>query len=97
MLTAYQEVEDNLAAMRILQGESQMQQDAVAAAQQQQEIAINRYKGGLNNYLTVITAQSIELSNELTASTIWTRRMTASVLLIKALGGGWDVKQLPKL
>ena len=97
VLTAYQEVEDNLAAMRILQGESQTQQDAVAAAQQQQEIAINRYKGGLNNYLTVITAQSIELSNELTASTIWTRRMTASVLLIKALGGGWDVKQLPKL
>lgn len=97
VLTAYQEVEDNLAAMRILQGESQTQQDAVAAAQEQEKLAMIRYKGGVDNYLTVITAQSTVLTNQLTASSIWTRRMTSSVLLIKALGGGWDVKQLPRL
>lgn len=97
VLTAYQEVEDNLAAMRILQQETKTQQDAVTAAQKQEEIAMQRYKGGLANYLDVITAQSIALSNELVASQIWTRRMTASVLLIKALGGGWDISQMPHL
>ncbi|HEX4021336.1 MAG TPA: efflux transporter outer membrane subunit [Acidobacteriaceae bacterium] len=97
VLTAYQEVEDNLAALRVLQGEAQTQQDAVAAAQQQEQIATSLYKGGLDTYLNVITAQSITLSNELVASQIGTRRMAASVLLIKALGGGWDVSQLPKL
>ena len=97
VLTAYQEVEDNLAAMRILQTEAQTQNDAVVAAQKQQEIATNRYKGGIDNYLNVITAQSVALSNQLTASQIGTRRMVASVLLIKALGGGWDINQLPKL
>ncbi|MGC9292474.1 MAG: efflux transporter outer membrane subunit [Acidobacteriaceae bacterium] len=97
VLTAYQEVEDNLAALRILQQETQTQHDAVVAAQKQEEIAMQRYKGGIDNYLDVITAQSIALSNELVASQIWMRRMTASVLLIKALGGGWDVTQMPKL
>lgn len=97
VLTAYQEVEDNLGALRILQQEAVTQQDAVAAAELQQQIAIRRYKNGIDNYLNVITAQNVELSNELTASEIWTRRMTASVLLMKALGGGWNVKQLPKM
>ncbi len=96
VLTAYQEVEDNLAALRILRDESATQREAVVAAQKQQEIATSRYKGGIDNYLNVITAQSIELSNEQTAAQIWTRQMTASVLLIEALGGGWDAKQLPK-
>ncbi len=97
VLTAYQEVEDNLAALHALQQESQTQQGAVSAAKLQQELATRRYKNGIDNYLNVITAQNVELSNELTASQIWTRRMTASVLLIKALGGGWNEKQLPKM
>ena len=96
VLTAYQEVEDNLSALSILHGEAETQQEAVVAAQKQQQIATSRYRSGIDNYLNVITAQNIELSNAMTASQIWTRQMTASVLLIKALGGGWDTKQLPK-
>ncbi len=96
VLTAYQEVEDNLSALSILHSEAETQQEAVVAAQKQQEIATSRYRSGIDNYLNVITAQNIELSNAMTASQIWTRQMTASVLLIKALGGGWDTKQLPK-
>lgn len=95
VLGAYQEVEDNLAALRILQGEAKTQQQAVVSAHRQEAIALARYKSGLANYLTVITAQSIDMSNQLTASEILTRRMTASVLLIKDLGGGWNTKQLP--
>ena len=97
VLTAYQEVEDNLAALNALQQETQTQQDAVAAARLQQQLSTRRYKNGIDNYLSVITAQNVELSNEVTAAQIWTRRMTASVLLIKALGGGWDATQLPKM
>lgn len=96
VLNAYQEVENNLAALRILQSEAGTQQQAVVAAQHQEAIALSRYKSGLADYLTVITAQSIDLSNQLTASQIWSRQMSASVLLIKALGGGWNASQLPK-
>ncbi len=96
VLSAYQEVEDNLAALRILQQETDTQQQAVAAARRQEQIAQSRYENGIDNYLNVTAAQSIELSNELTAAQIWTRRMTASVLLLKALGGGWNASQLPK-
>ena len=95
VLGAYQEVEDNLAALRILQTEEATQQQAVVSAQHEEEIALSRYRSGLADYLTVITAQSIDLSNQLTAARIRTRRMSASVLLIKALGGGWNVSQLP--
>jgi NodT family efflux transporter outer membrane factor (OMF) lipoprotein len=95
VLTSFQEVEDNLAALRILEGESAKQQQAVESAERSLALSTNRYKGGLVTYFEVITAQSIALSNEITAVNILTRRMNASVLLIKALGGGWNASTLP--
>ncbi len=96
VLTAYQEVEDNLAALRILEQETQTENETIASAQQQEDIAMKLYKEGLDPYLNVIQAQSVVLSSEITSASILTRRMTASVLLIKALGGGWNTTQLPK-
>jgi NodT family efflux transporter outer membrane factor (OMF) lipoprotein len=95
-LTAFQQVEDNLAAMRILEQESKEQQEAVAAAEESLRIFTNRYKGGLDTYLQVITAQTATLSNQRTEVDIRRRRMDASVLLIKAVGGGWNTSKLPK-
>jgi NodT family efflux transporter outer membrane factor (OMF) lipoprotein len=95
-LTAFQEVEDNLAALRILEHETQQQQQAVASSQESLQLFTNRYKGGVDTYLQVITAQTIELANERNAIDIQRRRLDASVLLIKALGGGWDVSNLPQ-
>src|SRR5207247_9693238 len=95
VLTAFQEVEDNLAALRILEQESKTQKAAVAGAEYSLELSTNRYKGGVVSYLEVITAQSIALSDERAAVGILRRRMTASVSLIKALGGGWNVTSLP--
>jgi NodT family efflux transporter outer membrane factor (OMF) lipoprotein len=95
-LTAFQEVEDNVAALRILSDEAQQQERAVASAKDSLQLFTNRYKGGVDTYLQVITAQTLELGNERNAIDIQRRRMDASVLLAKALGGGWDVSQLPK-
>jgi NodT family efflux transporter outer membrane factor (OMF) lipoprotein len=95
VLTAFQEVEDNLASLRILEQESAKQQQAVQSAERSLALSTNRYKGGLVTYFEVITAQSIALSNERTGVDILTRRMNSSVFLIKALGGGWDVSKLP--
>jgi len=94
-LTAFQEVEDNVAALRILENETQQQQQAVASSQESLQLFTNRYKGGVDTYLQVITAQTIELANERNAIDILRRRLDASVLLIKALGGGWNVSNLP--
>lgn len=96
VLTAYQEVEDNLIALHILERETQTQNLAVTSAQQQMDIAMKLYKRGLDPYLNVIQAQTVVLSSELTSANLVTRRMTASVLLVKALGGGWNRSQLPK-
>jgi len=96
-LNAFQEVEDNLAALRILSQESEQQKAAVASAQESLQLATNRYTGGLDNYLTVLSAQAIALFNERNDVDVLRRRMDASVLLIKALGGGWNVSQLPKV
>jgi NodT family efflux transporter outer membrane factor (OMF) lipoprotein len=96
-LTAFQEVEDNVAALRILENETQQQQQAVASSQESLQLFTNRYKGGVDTYLQVITAQTIELANERNAIDILRRRLDASVLLVKALGGGWDVSNLPQL
>jgi NodT family efflux transporter outer membrane factor (OMF) lipoprotein len=95
VLTAFQEVEDSLSDLRVLGEEAKTQDAAVAAAQRSLDQSVNRYKGGLDNYLTVITAQSLALDNQRTAVNLLTRRMTSSVLLVKALGGGWDVSKLP--
>jgi outer membrane protein TolC len=97
VLTGFLEVEDNLAALRILQDEAQTQAGAVAAAEHSLELSNNRYRGGVANYLEVTTAQSAALSDEVTAVNLLTRRMTSSVLLIKALGGGWSVSQIPPI
>jgi NodT family efflux transporter outer membrane factor (OMF) lipoprotein len=97
VLNAFQEVEDNLAALRILDQESTVQQAAVAAAERSLNISTSRYKGGVTTYLEVLTAQTTQLSNERTQEDIETRQFVASVQLILALGGGWDTSQLPKL
>jgi NodT family efflux transporter outer membrane factor (OMF) lipoprotein len=94
VLTAYQEVEDNLAALRLLEDESKTESAAVAAAEHSLALSNNRYKGGVTTYLEVITAQTTALADERTAVQISGRRMVASVLLIKALGGGWDAASL---
>jgi len=96
-LDAFQQVEDNLAALRVLEKETATQRAAVAAAEQSLELSTNRYTGGLVTYLEVVTAQGTALVNERAAVDILRRRMDASVLLIKALGGGWDSTKLPKL
>jgi NodT family efflux transporter outer membrane factor (OMF) lipoprotein len=97
ILTAFQEVEDNLAALRILEDESVTQTRAVAAAQHSLSLSETRYRGGVTNYLEVTTAQTAALSDEVTAVNLLTRRMAASVLLVKALGGGWNVAQIPRV
>lgn len=97
VLTAFQEVEDNLAALRILQEEAEVEDGAVTAAQHSVSLSITRYKGGIANYLEVTTAQSAALADEVTAVNILTRRMTSSVLLVKAIGGGWNVTEIPRI
>jgi NodT family efflux transporter outer membrane factor (OMF) lipoprotein len=94
-LTGFQEVEDNLAALRILENEAQQQEQAVASSQDSLHLFTNRYKGGVDTYLQVITAETIELANERNAIDILRRRMDASVLLVKAMGGSWSVSNLP--
>lgn len=89
VLTAFQEVEDNLAALRLLEAESRVQNEAVQAAQQTTTIVSNQYRAGIVGYLSVITAQTAELNNRKSALIIQGRRLTATVQLIKALGGGW--------
>ncbi len=89
VLTAFQDVEDNLAALRILEQEASVQDDAVKAARESLAIVLNQYRAGTANYLAVIVIQAAALSNERSAITILGRRLTASVALIKALGGGW--------
>jgi NodT family efflux transporter outer membrane factor (OMF) lipoprotein len=95
-LDAFQQVEDNLAALRILEQEAQQQQRAVASARESLQLFTNRYKGGVDTYLQVITAQTVTLSNERNRVDIMRRRMDAAVLLVKALGGGWNVTDLPQ-
>jgi NodT family efflux transporter outer membrane factor (OMF) lipoprotein len=95
VLGAFQEVEDNLAALRLLEDEAKTQDAAVASAQRSLSLSTNRYKGGVTTYLEVITAQSIALTDQRVAVEIAGRRMTASVTLIKALGGGWTASNLP--
>ncbi len=97
VLAAFQDVEDNLAALRILGNESAQEQLAVAAAQRSLNINTAQYKGGVATYLQVLTAQTALLTNQRTQADISTRQFVASVQLIRALGGGWDTTQLPKL
>ena len=95
VLTGFQEVEDNLAALRILEQESVVQAQALAASRQAVELTLNQYKSGIVSYLNVLTAQTTALANERTAVDLRGRRLAASVVLIRALGGGWDTTALP--
>jgi NodT family efflux transporter outer membrane factor (OMF) lipoprotein len=95
VLSAFQQVEDNLAALRILEQEAGTQAVAVQAAQRSLSLSTTRYEGGVTSYLEVITAQNAALSDEVTAVNILGRRMASAVLLIQALGGGWDRSTLP--
>jgi outer membrane protein TolC len=96
VLTAFQQVEDHLASLRILEDEAGRQQRAVESARESEGLSFNRYKGGLVTYLEVVTAQSIRLQNERAAVHIERRRLEASVMLIRALGGGWNASSLPQ-
>jgi NodT family efflux transporter outer membrane factor (OMF) lipoprotein len=95
VLSAFQEVEDDLAALRYLAEEAQQQAQAVAAAEKALSLELDRYKAGTDSYLNVITTQTIALGDEQNAVAILQRRMTAAVDLVKAMGGGWDASTLP--
>jgi NodT family efflux transporter outer membrane factor (OMF) lipoprotein len=95
VLTAFQQVEDSLASLRILSVEIQHQDEAVKSAERTLALAVDRYKLGIDPYLNVISAQTSLLSNQQTAVTLRVQQMTASDGLIEALGGGWDASQLP--
>jgi NodT family efflux transporter outer membrane factor (OMF) lipoprotein len=96
VLNGFQQVEDNLAAVRILEREAKVQDEAVAAAQRSLDLSVTRYRGGVTSYLEVTIAQSAALSDQVTAVNILGRRMANTVLLIQALGGGWDRSSLPE-
>jgi NodT family efflux transporter outer membrane factor (OMF) lipoprotein len=95
VLAALQQTEDNLASLRLLTREIEQEQDTVASAQRNLEVASARYKTGLDPYLNVFTAQTILLTNQQTVITLRVQQMTSSVQLIEALGGGWSVGTLP--
>jgi outer membrane protein TolC len=96
VLSAFQQVEDNLAALRVLEQEAGVQATAVQPAQPSLDLSNSRYEVGVTSYLEVITAQNAALSDEVTAVNIVGRRMASAVLLIEALGGGWDRSCLPE-
>ncbi len=96
-LTAFRQVEDNLAALRVLETEADQQRAATESAQQSLDLFKTRYEGGVDTYLQVVTSQTTALANQRNDIEITRRRLEASILLIKALGGGWTTAQLPNL
>ena len=90
------EVEDNLAALRILEEEARVQDEAVRAGREAVELTLNQYKAGVVSFLNVITVQTAALANERTAVTLLGRRLTAAVTLVKAIGGGWRATELAR-
>jgi len=95
VLTAFQQVEDFVATLRVTSAQIQQEDTAVRSAQTYVDLATQRYKAGLDPYLDVITAQTTLLSDQQTAVTLRVNEMTAAVELVQALGGGWNVNQLP--
>ena len=96
-LTAFQQVEDSLAALRVLETEAGQQRASTESAQQSLDLFNTRYEGGVDTYLQVVTSQTTALANQRNDIEIMRRRLEASILLIKALGGGWTTAQLPRL
>jgi NodT family efflux transporter outer membrane factor (OMF) lipoprotein len=96
VLTSFQQVEDNLVVLRVLQTESAQQHDTTEAAEEALRIFQNRYAGGVDTYLQVVTSQTTALASERNDIDIMRRQFEANVLLIKALGGGWDLSKLPQ-
>ena len=96
VLTSFQQVEDNIVVLRVLQTESAQQHDTTEAAEETLSLFQNRYAGGVDTYLQVVTSQTTALANERNDIDIMRRQFEANVLLIKALGGGWDVSKLPQ-
>jgi len=97
VLSAFQDVEDNLSALRILDQEAVAQAQAVNDAQRSLAISTKQYKGGVVTYLQVLSAQTAQLTSERAQASVATEQFVASVQLIRALGGGWNTSQLPKL
>jgi outer membrane protein TolC len=95
VLTAFQQVEDGIATVRVLSHQLEQQQQAVRAAQQYFDIALARYQTGIDPYLDVMTAQTTLLADQQTAVSEQVSELTAAVELIQALGGGWNVSQMP--
>ena len=93
---AFEDVEDQLSSLRVLEQESGVEQAAVASAQHSLDISNQRYKGGVTTYLEVLTAEATLLQNQQTAVGLQTREFVSSVALVRSLGGGWDTTQLPK-
>jgi len=93
---AFEDVEDQLSGLRILEQESAAEQKAVDSAQHSYEVSSQRYKGGVTSYLEVLTAETVLIQNKRTAVDLRTRQFVDSVALIRSLGGGWDASQLPK-
>jgi NodT family efflux transporter outer membrane factor (OMF) lipoprotein len=93
VLAGFQEVEDNLAALRILGEEAQVQEEAVRASRESVVLTTNQYKAGIVSYVNVVTVQTTQLNNERTAVGILGRQLVAAVTLVKALGGGWSATE----
>ena len=90
VLAAFQQVEDNLSALRILEEEARVRDEAVKAARQSTELTMNQYKAGTVNYLSVVVVQAAQLNNEVDAVNVLGQRLVAAVTLVQALGGGWQ-------
>ena len=95
VLAGFEQVEDNIVTLRVLEQQAVIEEAAVAAAREAEKLTLNQYKAGTVPYSSVITAQTSRLSAEETALGVLSSRLQASVALIEAVGGGWDAAQLP--
>jgi NodT family efflux transporter outer membrane factor (OMF) lipoprotein len=95
VLAGFQQVEDEIVTLRVLEQQAVIEEDAVKAAREAEALTLNQYKAGTVPYSSVITAQTTRLSSEQTALSVLSTRLQASVALIEAVGGGWDASQLP--
>ncbi|HEY1256516.1 MAG TPA: TolC family protein, partial [Terracidiphilus sp.] len=96
VLAAFNDVEDQLSGLRVLEAESAAEEKAVASAQHSLDLSKQRYQGGITSYLEVLTAEAALLQNQRAATDLQTRQFILSVGLVRALGGGWDTSQLTK-